>query len=234
MLWYVKKTISRKSNIQKNNIDFIYVNQIGANDELVFNGFSRIYNKNSKIIACAKNFEEDLLFIDFNSTNTIDFIEELTIPIQENFSLDYKNDLKRTYNSLVLSIKDYFSKNGFKRAVLGLSGGLDSTICAVLLADALGSENVLGISIPSKLTSSESKNDAKELAQNLKINFIETPIKDMQDILGEKFNKNFKEITLLLNKSLNSFSSICFSHFCHIKLFCFNVLIYLICLQYII
>ncbi|MBQ8847761.1 MAG: NAD(+) synthase [Candidatus Gastranaerophilales bacterium] len=183
------------SNIQKNNIDFIYVNQIGANDELVFNGFSRIYNKNSKITACAKNFEEDLLFIDFNPTNTIDFIEELTIPIQENFSLDYKNDLKRTYNSLVLSIKDYFSKNGFKRAVLGLSGGLDSTICAVLLADALGSENVLGISMPSKLTSPESKNDAKELAQNLKINFIETPIKDMQDILGEKFNKNFKEIS---------------------------------------
>ena len=89
---------------------------------------------------------------------------ELTLNSQKMFSLDHEPDLERAYKAIVLAIKEYFSKNGFEHAVLGLSGGLDSSVCAVLLADALGKDNVLGVSMPSKITSSQSKNDAEEMA----------------------------------------------------------------------
>ena len=195
---YKKDKIKHKflSDFSKNNnLKLIYVNQVGGYDEFIYDGTSRIYNNQGEIEKISKAFEEDCFIVDLNSKETIaiaDYIK--SIEIKENFSLDYDDDLERTYNSLVLAIKDYFNKNGFKQAVLGLSGGLDSTICAVLLTDALGCENVLGISMPSKLTSSESKNDALELAQNLGINFLEVPIKDAQDSIGEKFNKTFNEI----------------------------------------
>lgn len=182
---------------KKYKVKYIYVNQVGANDELVYDGLSRMYDEDGRLCAMAKSYEEENYLLDLNSKNTINPLPkglELTLNSQKEFSLDHKPDLERTYKTIVLAIKDYFSKNGFKRAVLGLSGGLDSTICAVLLADALGSENVYGVSMPSKLTSFESKNDARELAQNLKINFMEIPIKDMHDLISDKFNPVFKEM----------------------------------------
>ena len=102
--------------------------------------------------------------------------------------------MERTYKTIVQGIKDYFKKTGFKRAVLGLSGGLDSTVCAVLLADALGKENVFGISMPSKITSSESKSDAEKLANNLGINFTEAPIKDMVETTSNCLTKLFATV----------------------------------------
>lgn len=195
-----QKTHSNILNIiKKFNKNFIFVNQVGANDELVFDGFSRVYDTKGQLKACAKEFIEDIIYCDFNKNDTIEYPKELLKPIQKEFSLDYSSDLERTYNSLILAIKDYFSKNGFKKAVLGLSGGLDSTICAVLLADALGKENVLGISMPSKLTSNESKNDAAKLSHNLGINYIETTIKELQDIFGKKFDENFSKISEFWN-----------------------------------
>jgi NAD+ synthetase len=113
--------------------------------------------------------------------------------MQSEFSLDYEPDLERTYKTIVQGIRDYFNKTGFKRAVLGLSGGLDSTVCAVLLADALGKENVFGVSMPSKITTDTSKSDAEQLAKNLGIGFAVAPIKDMVETtssgLDELFNK---------------------------------------------
>lgn len=173
----------------KQNKKVIFINQTGAIDEFVYDGASRLYDEKGNILALAKNFEEDILKLnnpkiekypsDFNSTTNLN-----------NFSLDYENDLERTYKASILAIKDYFSKNGFTQAVLGLSGGLDSTVCAVLLADSIGRENVLGVSMPSKLTSDESKFDGKILAQNLGINYIEAPIKSYH----EAFNLGFQAV----------------------------------------
>ena len=112
----------------------------------------------------------------------------------EAFSLDYEKDLERTYKTVIQGIKDYFRKTGFKRAVLGLSGGLDSTVCAVLLADALGAENVFGISMPSKITSNESKTDAQQLAQNLGMNFATLPIKDIVESANTSLQGLFSNI----------------------------------------
>ena len=113
---------------------------------------------------------------------------------QESFSFDYEKDLQRTYLSVVQSIRDYFRKTGFERAVLGLSGGLDSTVCAVLLVDALGKENVFGVSMPSKITTSGSKNDAQQLAQNLGIGFFEKSIADIFDATSNTFDDIFKNV----------------------------------------
>lgn len=187
----------------------IQINQVGANDELVYDGLSSVYDEKGEIIALAKAFKEDLLILDKNKRGEINnFPKGTFIPTNlEDFSLDYENDLERTYEALILSIQDYFSKNGFKKAVLGLSGGLDSTICAVLLTDALGKENVLGVSMPSKLTSMDSKNDAMELAKNLGINFIETPIKEYHKTFSDGFAFVFNEISKnWSNRYINSFT----------------------------
>ncbi len=182
---------------KKYNIKYIYINQTGANDELVYEGLSRVYNEKGEVIACAQAFSEELLVFDYEKGGNIApyyrRIEKEEKPIKK-FTLDYSSDLERTYLALVTSIKDYFSKTGFKKAVLGLSGGLDSTICACLLADALKKENVLGVSMPACITSKESKDDAKVLACNLGINFIEVPIVDMQMAQTQKFSDIFSTI----------------------------------------
>ncbi len=181
---------------KKYKIKYAYINQVGANDELVYDGLSRLYNEQGEIIAMAKAFEEDLAIVDIEKGGVINPLPkglERTLNSQKEFSLDHEPDLERTYLTITTAIRDYFSKNGFKRAVLGLSGGLDSSVCAVLLADALGPKNVLGVSMPSKLTSSDSKNDALELAKNLGINFIETPIKDCHTLFSSKFEGIFEE-----------------------------------------
>ena len=182
---------------KKHNVKYVYINQVGANDELVYDGTSRMYDENGSLCAMAKSFEEELFELDLDNENKINPLPrglELTLNSQKEFSLDHKPDLERTYLAIKTAISDYFSKNGFKRAVLGLSGGLDSTICAVLLADALGKENVLGVSMPSKLTSTESKTDAQDLANNLGINFLTVPIKDSVELLKEKYNTIFSNI----------------------------------------
>lgn len=199
---YIKNALF-SSIASKYNVNYIYVNQAGYADNLCFDGLSRIYDKNGNLTLRGKIFEEDFIITDNLKGN----INPIPIGMKEkidfdNFKLDYKNDLDRTYKSIVFAIKEYFRKNGFKKAVLGLSGGLDSSICAVLLTDALGKENVWGISMPSRITSAESKNDAKSLAANLGINFFEIPLAEaldplksmlgfaFQNVKSEKFDKS--------------------------------------------
>ena len=198
-----------KNFIQKHSKKIIFINQAGANGEVVYDGLSRVLDENGKIIALAKAFEEDVLNVNLDKGTRIEKIpKEYSLATNLNsFSLDYENDLERTYNSIILSIRDYFYKNGFKKAVLGLSGGLDSTVCAVLLADALQSKNVLGVSMPSKLTSDLSKSDAYQLAKNLEIGFIEIPIKDYQEAFTKDFNSAFEKISnYWCNRYTNSYT----------------------------
>ena len=150
-----------------------------------------------------------MLIIDFETGGKIEKtpIEFFKTTNLKEFSLNYENDLERTYKAVILAIKDYFSKNGFKQAVLGLSGGLDSTICAVLLADALGPKNVLGVSMPSKLSSQGSKDDAYKLAKNLGINYIIAPIEKYHDLFSNNLENIFKEISSdWCNRYTNSFT----------------------------
>lgn len=182
---------------QKYNTPVVYVNQVGAIDDISFDGSSRVYNAYGKLIARAKSFEEDLVLINPSKGGKIEPLVnglEKTLTEQKVFSLDYEPDLERTYKTIIQGIRDYFKKNGLKKAVLGLSGGLDSTVTAVLLADALGKENVFGISMPSRISSQESKDDAKELAQNLGINFAVAPIVDMVATINEQLDSLFEKV----------------------------------------
>lgn len=180
----------------KYSTSVVYVNQVGATDRASFDGTSRVFDKDGELLACAKSFEEQFLIVNPNKNlGKIYPCEILSVKInQEKFSLDYESDMERTYKTLIQGIKDYFGKTGFKRAVLGLSGGLDSTVCAVLLTDALGKKNVFGISMPSKITSQSSKDDAYVLAQNLGIGFSVAPIKDMFDTTNKCLQNLFSGI----------------------------------------
>ena len=182
---------------KKYNTPIVYINQTGSGECLSFEGASRVYNSKGELIARAKSYQEQFFIVSPSKGGEIIALPdglEKTLNEQKAFTLDHEPDLERTYLTIVQSIRDYFQKTGFKRAVLGLSGGLDSTVSAVLLADALGAENVFGISMPSKITSSESKNDARELANNLGINFTEISIKDMFDSTRTKFDEVFSSI----------------------------------------
>ena len=177
---------------------FVYVNQVGAIDNNSFDGSSRVYNARGELLARAKSFEEQFLIV--NPIKGLGKIYPLakglekTLSEPKAFSLDYEPDLERTYKTIVQGIRDYFAKTGFKRAVLGLSGGLDSSVSAVLVADALSPENVFGISMPSKITSDESKNDARKLAENLGINFTQAPIKSMYDTINNSLQELFTDV----------------------------------------
>ena len=195
----------------KYKIPFIYVNQVGAIDNISFDGTSRAYDSNGKLIARAKSFEEQFMII--NPYKSIGKIYPLTKGLEKSlteqkvFTLEYESDLERTYKTIIQGIRDYFNKCGLKRAVLGLSGGLDSSVCAVLMADAIGKENVFGISMPSHITSKESKSDAEQLANNLGINFAEAPIREMIDTTTECLGNLFQNIEYKWdNRFRNSFT----------------------------
>lgn len=200
-------TRAKKEQLKHNMLSFIsskyktpivYVNQVGAIDNVSFDGSSRVFGANGELIARAKSFEEQFMIV--NPLKCVGKIYPLTKGLEKSlseqkvFTLEYESDLERTYKTIIQGIRDYFNKCGFRRAVLGLSGGLDSTVCAVLLADAIGKENVFGVSMPSKLTSNESKSDAEELAKNLGINFTEASIKPMVDTTTQCLNDLFKVV----------------------------------------
>jgi NAD+ synthetase len=146
----------------------VYVNQVGGNDELVFDGNSIAFDAQGNVIAQAKDFEEDLLLVDINGASKA----RLEKPSQ---------GIESIYKALLLGLRDYVRKCGFKSVVLGLSGGIDSALTAALAVDALGKDKVVGVAMPSRYSSDHSVNDARWLAENLGIAFHIVPIKSLHE-----------------------------------------------------
>ena len=142
------------------------VNQVGGNDQLVFDGSSVVFAPDGRTIAQAKSFEEDLILFD-SETLTGDLHEQL------------QGSIETAYAALVLGTRDYVHKCGFKKVVIGLSGGIDSALTAAIAVDALGRENVFGVGMPSEYSSEGSVTDARDLATNLGIRFEVVAIKDI-------------------------------------------------------
>ncbi len=134
-----------------------YVNLVGGQDDLVFDGNSFLIDAAGKEIARAKQFDTDLLVVEIESKNSIKPVTQSTIT---------QTDLAQVWHALVLGVRDYVRKNGFKSVVLGLSGGIDSAVCASIAVDAIGAKNVFGVSLPSKYSSDHSLSDAALLAKN--------------------------------------------------------------------
>ncbi|WPX09049.1 NAD+ synthase [Anaerocellum danielii] len=165
-----------KEAATKYGIPVIYVNQVGGNDELIFDGNSVVVSSDGRLVAKAKEFEEDILEIELEK---IDKMPEIEI----------HEDISWIKKALVLGIRDYFEKTGItKKAVVGLSGGIDSSVVCCLAVEALGRENVLGVSMPSRYSSEHSIKDAKSLAENLGIEFRIYPIEDVFRAYLRMFN----------------------------------------------
>jgi len=148
-----------------------YCNLVGCQDELVFDGQSILTDSSGHIVTRARAFEEDLLIADVTRAE-----ENVTVaPTQANVALA-QDPLDEIYHALVLGTRDYARKNGFKKVLLGLSGGIDSAVTAAVAVAALGAENVLGITMPSRFNSPETSADAKKVADNLGIELLTIPI----------------------------------------------------------
>ena len=141
----------------------LMVNQVGGNDSLVFDGSSLALGRDGQVIAQAASFEEDLIFID---------TESLTGDMHP----ETEDEDEAIFQALVLGTRDYVRKCGFSRAIIGLSGGIDSALVAAIAVEALGKENVLGIGMPSPYSSQGSIDDSRRLAENLGIRFEVVPI----------------------------------------------------------
>ena len=151
---------------------FVYVNCVGGQDELVFDGGSMVISPNGDLTWHATAFEEDLLVIDVPGIEQVDSKPPLPDPNRA----PWPTDAEEVYRAVVLGLGDYVRKNGFTEAVVGLSGGIDSSVVATVAADALGPESVRGLAMPSRYSSEESVTDAREVARRLGIRLDLVPI----------------------------------------------------------
>ena len=151
-----------KEKIKETSLPFIYCNLVGSQDELIFDGQSLAFNSDGSLVSQAKAFSEDLVIADMVKNEEIEIKK-------------YPSE-KMIYEALVLGVRDYFLKSGHSHCVIGLSGGIDSSLTASIAVDALSHKNVHGIAMPSKFSSHHSIEDAKQLAENLNIDFRNIPI----------------------------------------------------------
>jgi NAD+ synthase (glutamine-hydrolysing) len=173
--FFVGKTRERiallRGKATGNRVPMFYVNLVGGQDELVFDGQSLAVDKKGSLIAVGRQFEEDLVSTDIDLGEGVG--KKVEAPVQD--------ETGEMFDALVLGIRDYFRKSGFERAVLGLSGGIDSSVSACIAVEALGRENVIGVSMPSKFSSGHSRADAERLAGNLGIFFVRFGIQEVVD-----------------------------------------------------
>src|SRR6187551_3511005 len=203
--FHVGKSRSREQMLatraRDNRVIVTYTNTVGGQDELVFDGNSVVMDHTGEVIARAKGFVEDLLIVDLN----VEAVARARVPEGRKPGLGRKpasaidrivlkgrppakrarlvpslerlaDPLEEVYRALTLGVRDYVSKNGFKQVVIGVSGGIDSALTAVIAVDALGADNVLGVFMPSPYTSRESRKDTQELARRLGIELKTLPI----------------------------------------------------------
>nr|MBA2618978.1 NAD+ synthase [Rubrobacter sp.] len=194
----------------------VFCNLVGGQDELVFDGHSVVFDPEGRLVARAKPFEEDMLVVDLHPSESL--IQRLHDPRPRKENPEHEPEIVRVANpgnrpatrdvgarvepypseegevleALVLGLRDYFRKNGFSRAVLGLSGGIDSSLAAAVAVRALGPENVTGVLMPSRYTTELSNTDAAALAKNLGIDTQTIPIGPAFDAYGEMLAGAFK------------------------------------------
>ncbi|MDP6924600.1 MAG: NAD+ synthase [Candidatus Scalindua sp.] len=161
------------------NVPIVFVNQIGGNDDLVFDGNSLVINKKGIVVARASDFKEDLLMVEFKGSDVNIWEGKLKTGKKKARYVAGESDVESVYKALVLGTQDYVKKCGFKKAVIGLSGGIDSAVTAVIAVKALGRNKVLGVTMPSSFSSKGSVEDSVVLAEKLGIDCQVIPIKSV-------------------------------------------------------
>ncbi|MEP7265582.1 MAG: NAD+ synthase, partial [Bacteroidota bacterium] len=178
-----RKKILEK-NIRQYHLPLIYVNQVGAHTDILFDGGSLVYNANAEIVVEGKYFEEDFIIYD------VDTEAKRELPAKKEVTAF--NRYSWIEDALVMGIRDYFGKMGFKKAILGLSGGIDSALVTVLAARALGAENVHAVLMPSQFSSSHSISDSEVLVKNLGVSSEVLPISGIYDTYISSLEKDFR------------------------------------------
>ena len=168
--WHLAKNSVRRTLVSDTaklcRCPVAYCTSVGGNDELIFEGRSVACDAHGRVIAGLAAYREDSCVVDFGAANA-------TAALHPTY---HQAEMADVHDALVLGLRDYAHKTGFKKALLGLSGGIDSAVVAVLAAEALGAENVIGISLPSTISSQHSKDDAAALARNLGLEYHTLPI----------------------------------------------------------
>lgn len=182
--FYIDKEKPRFSIIQnhakQHNLPFVFVNMIGANDELIFDGNSMFFDATGALCETLPTFDEAVRIIDTTSSYN---------PIAE----PQLDSIGNVHDALVLGVRDYTGKCGFKKALVGLSGGIDSAVTCAIAAEALGAENVLGVTMPSQYSPASSISDSQKLAKNLGIEFKTIPIEPVFDSFNKSLAPHFKD-----------------------------------------
>ncbi len=180
--WRGKESIRYRlisGHARRHGVPFVYVNQVGGNDELLFDGRSLAVDASGAPIALFPSFEESVDIVDTSAQGTPDGYEP-------------EEGIATVHKALVMGVRDYARKCGFKTAVIGLSGGIDSSVTVCVAAEALGADNVLGLSMPSQYSSTASVEDARALADNLGIGFRIIPIGDVFDAYIRALEEPFR------------------------------------------
>ncbi|MEC7614709.1 MAG: NAD+ synthase [Pseudomonadota bacterium] len=180
--------------VKENNLPLVYVNQVGGQDELVFDGSSFVINSDQSLFLKCSSWTEEIVNLDFNIEVGFENVGD-----NHKKSVNGKDELEDIYSALVLGLKDYVEKNNFPGVILGLSGGIDSALCAAISVDALGSEKVKCFMLPFKYTSKQSFIDATECAKNLNIELgsldIENSFNSLETVLTPFFNNLPPDVT---------------------------------------
>jgi NAD+ synthase (glutamine-hydrolysing) len=185
-----------RSLAKTHNVPVIYVNQVGGNDSLVFDGGSMVVLPDGRIPAQASLFQEDLVMFDTELQQGESQQGEVR---QNEIHAQTSHEVEAVHQALICGTRDYVRKSGFSEVVVGLSGGIDSAVVAAIAAAALGPENVLGVSMPGPYSSDGSRSDARKLADNLGIKFLTLPIvqvfQSYSDALAGPFAGRSKDVT---------------------------------------
>ena len=205
----ISKSASRKDIITKKSKDlgvpFIYLNLVGGQDELVFDGASFVTDSNGELMYEAAEFEEEL----FNLDISVRVKEKASSPslrlrnssskMKNPISKKRKNKYESIYSALVLGLRDYVGKNNFRKVLIGISGGIDSALTATIACDALGSKNITGLAMPSIFSKESSLKDAENLASNLKFELKKIHIEDIsnkyRNLISEILDEDLRSIT---------------------------------------
>ena len=188
-----------KANVEKYKLPMFYCNAVGSQTEIVFDGTSLVFDKAANLCGKLASFKEDMQAFVLNEDGTIDgeIIQAANfVPSKElnPTTLAQTLNIESIYEALVLGIKDYFTKMGFKKAILGSSGGVDSALTLALACDALGAENVTAILMPSQYSTGHSVADAEQLSKNLNNPYHIIPIKNIYDSFMGELQPLFKDL----------------------------------------
>jgi NAD+ synthase (glutamine-hydrolysing) len=173
-------------NAMRYKLPLFYVNNVGAQTELIFDGGSLVFDNTGRLIDEMPYFEESVAYYDLNKKGEVTFQHQSTLRVER------ESDIEQIHKGIILGIRDYFYKSGFKQAILGLSGGIDSAVVCALAAEALGPENVMAVLLPSRFSSDHSIKDAEDLVRNLGCMHETISIKDVTEAFEKSLNPQFK------------------------------------------